>query len=400
MSFASSQKQNYLRLVESIRPHWRDDFRLPDRIQKLLARDKRFGSRDRRLYRELLYTTLRFLPWIEPLLEANPDKASATVAWLAADLKSTRNYRAELTANWPALPASLDEIAKYLCTKTHDLLPAWLKEECPAAFEPTQLAALHRRASLWLRLQTDEPQTVTNEFEQRGWTWKQSDILPQAIELLGEADVTQTDSFRAGAFEVQDLGSQLILATSTIAHGSHWLDACAGAGGKTLQLARLIGTEGKVTAHDIRPKALQELTHRAARAGLKNITTTATPEEQKYDAILIDAPCSGTGTWRRAPHLKAVTTPEIISGYVARQLELLERFSRLLHPGGRLIYATCSLNRSENEGVITEFLSKHPMFNLSAPNECFGYPVGPHGLSIMAAQHNTDGFFVANLTRA
>ena len=136
MSFARSQKQNYLRLVDAIRPHWRDDFRLPDRIQKILGRDKRFGSRDRRLYRELLYTTLRFLPWIEPLIETDPDKAAATVAWLAADLKSTRNYRAELTADWPELPDSLDAIAEILSAKTHDLLPPWLNKECHAAFDP------------------------------------------------------------------------------------------------------------------------------------------------------------------------------------------------------------------------------------------------------------------------
>lgn len=400
MSFASSQKQNYLRLVEAIRPHWRDDFRLPDRIQKLLSRDKRFGSRDRRLYRELLYTTLRLLPWIEPLFETNPDKAAATVAWLAADLKSTRSYRAELTADWPELPDSLDAIAEFLNVKTHDLLPSWLKEECPVAYEPTELATLHRRASLWLRLQTDEPQSVTNEFDQRGWTWKQSDISPEAIELLADADVTQTENFRAGAFEVQDLGSQLILETSTIARGSQWLDACAGAGGKTLQLARLIGNEGSVTAHDIRPKALKELTHRAARANLKNISISTTPENQHYDGVLIDAPCSGTGTWRRAPHLKATTTPEIIKDYVSLQSELLERFSSLLGSGGQLIYATCSLNRSENEGVIAEFLSKHPEFTVSPPRESFGYQAGDHGLSIMPARHNTDGFFVVNLTRA
>lgn len=400
MSFASSQKQHYLRLVDGIRPHWRDDFRLPERIQRLLTRDKRFGSRDRRLYRELLYTTLRFLPWIESLLQIDPDRAATTVAWLSADQKATRSYRAELTADWPALPNTLEEIAEFLHANTHDLLPTWLREECPAAFEPIELEALHRRASLWLRLQTNDPQTVTKEFDQRGWAWKQSDILPQAIKVLTEADVTQTDSFRSGAFEVQDLGSQLILASATIPRDSQWLDACAGAGGKTLQLAQLIGNKGRITAHDIRPKALQELTHRAARAGLKNIAISTTPEREHFDNILIDAPCSGTGTWRRAPHLKVITTPEIIARYAAQQTELLERYARLLRPGGQLIYATCSLNHSENESVIAEFLSKHREFTIAPANENFGYPGSPHGLSLMPARHNTDGFFVANLTRA
>ncbi len=399
MSFASSQKQNYLRIADAIRPHWRDDFRLPDRIQRLLARDKRFGSRDRRLYRELLYTTLRFLPWIEPLLATNPDQAAATVAWLAADLKSTRNYRAELTRDWPDRPESLVETAEFLGTDTHDLLPGWLHKECPSAFDPAELATLHRRASLWLRLQTDEQRTVTDEFDQRGWAWKQSDILPEAIELQTEADATQTESFLAGAFEIQDLGSQLILATSPITRNPQWLDACAGAGGKTLQLARMLGSKGSVTAQDIRPKALKELTHRAARAGLKNISITTTPDDQHYDGILIDAPCSGSGTWRRAPHLKAMTTPAIIARYTSLQSELLERYSQLLRPGGQLIYATCSMNQSENEDTIKEFITKHPEFTVTPPEVSHGYQTGDLGLSIMPARHNTDGFFVANLTR-
>lgn len=399
MSFASSQKQNYLRLVDSIRPHWRDDFRLPDRIQRLLSRDKRFGSRDRRLYRELLYTTLRFLPWVEPLLESDPDRAAATVAWLAADLKSTRNYRDELTADWPKLPSSLNEIAEYLHRKPDDLLPRWLQKECPHAYNPEELATLHQRSSLWLRLQTNEPQSVTNELDQRGWPWKRSTILPDAIEVLAEADVTQLDSFRAGAFEIQDLGSQLILGTSPISIGTHWLDACAGAGGKTLQLARILGSEGSVTAHDIRPKALKELSHRATRAHISNISITSTPEEIQYDGILIDAPCSGSGTWRRSPHLKAITTPETISRYTTLQSELLERYSQLLRPQGQLIYATCSLNRSEDETVVADFLSRHPEFSICSPKIDFGYQSGDHGLSILPARHNTDGFFVANFTR-
>ncbi len=103
MSFIGNQRETYLRLVEALRPHWRNDFRLPERIQKLLARDKRFGSRDRRLYRELLYTTLRFLPWVDSLLQKSPHHGAAAVAWLAADLKATRQYRAKLTSDWERL---------------------------------------------------------------------------------------------------------------------------------------------------------------------------------------------------------------------------------------------------------------------------------------------------------
>lgn len=399
MSFVANQKQTYLRLLEKIRPHCRDDFRLPDRIQKLLSRDKRFGSKDRRLYRELLYTSLRFLPWIEPLLASDPDRAAAMVAWLAADLPSTHLYRSELLADWPPSPDTLSEKADLLNLDPSTLLPTWLREECPEAFNPDELDCLHRRASLWLRLQTRDAKLLTDECDQRGWTWRQSDLLPDAIEILSEADATQTDAYRHGAFEIQDLGSQLILNTAAITPGGQWLDACAGAGGKSLQLDRLLGPSGHVTAHDIRPHALRELNHRAQRSHLRNISTTTTLGNAHYDGILIDAPCSGSGTWRRAPHLKAVTTPKLIADYAARQLELLEHYAPLLRPDGQLIYATCSLNRSENEHVVAEFLSQYPDFSVIPPKRAFGYLSGPHGLLILPSRHNTDGFFTAILAR-
>lgn len=399
MSFIRNQRDTYLRLVEAIRPHWRDDFRLPERIQKLLARDRRFGSRDRRLYRELLYTTLRFLPWVDALLKDSPHHGAARVAWLSAELPVTRNYREELTTNWPSLPASLNEMATHLETSTDELLPEWMREECPLIYEPAEFDQLHQRASLWLRFQTDIPDRITNEWDERGWSWRQSSILPDAYEIPSEVDVTKTKAYREGHLEIQDLGSQIILASSAIKRGQHWLDACAGAGGKTLQLARLLGPDGHVTAHDIRPRALDELVTRARRARLSNITTSTTPRNNEYDGILIDAPCSGTGTWRRAPHLKNITTRETVVKYGVLQAQLLADYATVLRSGGQLIYATCSLARTENEAIITQFLESHPDFSISAGHRNFGFTPSSCGLPILPARHNTDGFFVANLTR-
>src|SRR5690606_24311931 len=154
---------------------------------------------------------------------------------------------------------------------------------------------------------------------------------------------------------IQDLGSQLVLATLAEAPAGHWLDACAGAGGKTLQLARLLGPAGRVTAHDIRAGALAELKTRARRAGLDTIVTTTTLPAAAFDGVLVDAPCTGSGTWRRTPRLKWTTAPEDVARAARLQAELLARFSRLVRPGGRLVYATCSLCRSENEAVVAGF---------------------------------------------
>src|SRR5476651_2181538 len=114
MGVTGSQQQTFLRLLASLRPHWRTDVHLPARIQALLSRNRAFGSRDRRLYRELIYTTLRYLPWIEPRLERDPTKAAETVAWLAGDIPATQAFRAAVTADWPACPASAAEKAEIL----------------------------------------------------------------------------------------------------------------------------------------------------------------------------------------------------------------------------------------------------------------------------------------------
>ncbi len=398
MNVAGSQQRTFLELAAQLRPHWRRDRNLPARLQSLLASRRAFGSRDRRLYRELLYTTLRYLPWIEPWLDRDPDQAARRVAWLAADSPATERFRAALVGDWPPTPPRLADKAAQL-GETSIPLPEWFREACPAAFEPEQADALLARAPLWLRLQTDAPADVTAEFDQLGWRWETSSILPTALRFAGDVDVTKTSAFLGGRVEIQDLGSQLLLEAAGIAAGEHWLDACAGAGGKTLQLARLLGASGRVDAHDIRPAALDELAARARRAQLDSIRILRPPVADTYDGVLVDAPCSGSGTWRRAPHLKWTTTPEQIEAAAATQRELLGRFAAHVRPGGRLIYATCSLSHRENEDVIRAFLATHPDFRAEPPRRNFGFAGGELGLTILPARHDTDGFFVATLRR-
>lgn len=400
MSLAGSQQKIFLRLVTTLRPHWRRDPNLPARISELFAANRAFGSRDRKLYRELIYTALRFLPWIESLLDTDPTRAAQIVAWLAADLPATRAYRAAVCADWPPCPPRLVAKAAHLNAKTDELLPAWLGRHCPEATEAANLDALHTRAPLWLRMQTTNVAPVLAEFSTLGWATKRSEILPGALRLIAEADVTKTKAWENGAFEVQDLGSQLILESIGITPGGRWLDACAGAGGKTLQLAALLGPAGHVDAHDIRASALKELEIRATRAKLTNIATHATLPEQSYDGVLVDAPCSGSGTWRRSPHLKWTTTAGQVTQAAEKQLELLTQFSARVKAGGRLVYATCSLSRLENEDVVAAFLAAHPEFTAAMFAKTFGATERGGGLTFFPAQHDTDGFFVASLRRA
>lgn len=387
MNVAANQLRTFLRIAAELRPHWRHDPALPARLKAILSAHKDFGSRDRRLYRELAFTTLRHLPWIEAELEADSAEAARRLAWLCADLPATRPFRESFATGAP------------FGGDLSDCLPGWFRGHCPEIFAGEELAAQFRRAPLWLRLQTPDVRRVTGEWQRLGWEWQSSPLLRGACQLAGDVDITRTRAWEHGLVEVQDLGSQIVLESSPAAAGERWLDACAGAGGKTLQLARMTGVSGQVDAHDIRPAALAELRIRAARARLRNVITVERPDSAGYDGVLVDAPCSGSGTWRRAPHLKWTTTPEQIEAAAARQRELLARFSAHVRPGGRLVYATCSLSDRENGGVIASFLSDHADFHVERPARDFGYAAESGGLAIRPARHDTDGFFVAHLRR-
>jgi len=385
MSVAGSQAQTFLRLFALVRPRVRSDAGLPRVIQGLLAGERRFGSRDRRLYRELIYTTLRYLPWIEPRLDAEPDEAVRRVAWLAADLPATRVFRTAFATGEP--PAG----------DPTELLPAWFREHCPEVFAAGEAAVQLSRAPLWLRGQTDAAgrAAVLQEFADRGWTGEASELLADAYRLRGEVDVTQTAAWQEGRVEIQDLGSQLLLPAVGIGAGESWFDACAGAGGKALQLARLVGPAGRVEAHDIRPAALDELRARAERAGVRNLRAGMNVPPGPFDGVLVDAPCSGSGTWRRSPHLKWCTAPATITERAALQGKLLAQFAALVRTGGRLVYATCSLSRRENEDVVAAFLAMHADFEPVPFAQTFGFTPRGGGLTLLPARHDTDGFFVA-----
>ncbi len=389
---AASQGRVFLALFAALRPHVSTDRNLPSRLQQMLAREKRFGSRDRRLYRELLYTALRHLPWIEQKFAASEDDAIRTTAWLAAETPATHAYRQEWIGDWPAMPDTIAAKAGHLGTDAALLIPSWFAEHCPAAFLSPDLDILNTRAPLWIRVQTDDLAPLLSEFAEQGWNVRPSAELPSALEVLAEADLTQTEAHRRGLFEVQDLGSQLLLHHVGELPGGRWLDACAGAGGKTLQLARQLGPHGRVDAHDIRRNALDELGERAQRARLANIRilSAAPAADALYDGVLVDAPCSGTGTWRRAPHLKWSTTPDTIAQAAALQRDLLARFARHVRPGGLLVYATCSLSHHENDDVVADFLGTHPDF---AP-----LPEAPSH-TLLPSALNTDGYYVAPLRR-
>lgn len=375
---------------------------VPARLQTLLG-DRRFGSRDRRLYRELLFAALRHARVLASLDSADESAWAAILANACAATRETEPFRTAYAAPGRPAPSPLD------------LVPDWFLAECDAGRPPAETAAaLLSRAPVWVRLQKDSPDDAFAEWSARGWVAEPHPALPDAFKLPPETNVSACAAYQAGHYEVQDLGSQLILASLDLparSPGPRWLDACAGAGGKTLQLARLLGPAARVDATDIRPAALAELRARATRAGLAARVRTIPRREPAalYDGVLVDAPCSGSGTWRRSPHLMACTSATDLASAARLQSEILAASATQVRPGGLLVYATCSVARTENRAVAEAFLAAQgETFAAEPVARDFGFPrlapstasSGGAGFAITPGIQDNDGFHVVVFRRA
>jgi 16S rRNA (cytosine967-C5)-methyltransferase len=215
--------------------------------------------------------------------------------------------------------------------------------------------------------------------------------------------------FESGAFEFQDEAAQIAALLCATKPGERILDLAAGAGGKSLALAAQMKNKGEIIACDVRQTALQQLAARATRAGATIIRThliDGEPPDGPFDAVLVDAPCSGSGTWRRQPELRWRLTPERLAGHTALQDTLLEQAATRVRPGGRLIYATCSILLCENEDRVDGFLARHAEFTIRPCAQAWDESVqtsAPSGIEkffrASPLSTGTDGFFAAILVR-
>lgn len=237
-------------------------------------------------------------------------------------------------------------------------------------------------------------------------------LAPQGIRLDDRLSLARLPGLKTGEIEIQDEGSQLVASLVDARPGERVVDFCAGAGGKTLAISAQMKNTGHVVACDVNETRLKRCAERHRRAGLHNVETRLLAHETdrwikrnrgRFDRVLVDAPCSGTGTWRRNPDARWRAPDLGLDNLVALQARILASAARLVKPGGRLVYATCSLLGEENEAQVARFLASNPGFRLvplaeAAPHHrALATPSGH--LSLTPAQHGTDGFFAAVLHR-
>nr|WP_197974936.1 RsmB/NOP family class I SAM-dependent RNA methyltransferase [Phaeovibrio sulfidiphilus] len=287
-------------------------------------------------------------------------------------------------------------------------LPDWLYERMVREFGDRtfeELEALLREAPLDLRVNTLKTtrDDVLALLEERGITAEAGTHSPWAVRVSGRPNIAALPAFQEGLFEVQDEGSQMIALAAGVKPGQSVLDLCAGAGGKTLAMAQMMNNKGSVTATDVSEKRLSRARVRLQRAGVHNVTCRPLESETNrwlkrrqgsFDVVLVDAPCSGTGTFRRNPDARWRLWPRHIDRLRTEQTALLERAATLVKPGGRLVYATCSVLGEENEARVSEFLATRADYSLD-PEAGTGAPL----LRFSPSRDGTDGFFVAVLKR-
>ncbi|MBK6848557.1 MAG: RsmB/NOP family class I SAM-dependent RNA methyltransferase [Proteobacteria bacterium] len=389
---------------------------------------RELGGRDRRLISETSFAVLRWWGWLQALAP-NPDLAPpallvaatlleglpfppAGASWLRdCGLSEAAVARvaplSEVGARWRAL-------APLLGVATADaelaaLSPAWFAAQltaCPRTLPELQ-RWLQRRPPLWLRAQHGDRAALIRELQAADLEVRPHPRLPQALDLgHPRCDLRPLPAFREGRIEVQDLASQAIGHVCAPRPGERWWDACAGGGGKTLHLAALMGGKGSVLASDLRSAKLEELRRRARRAGLCNIRVAPwsgqapDPRKPGFDGVLVDAPCSGSGTWRRNPDARWRVQPSELGELVELQHRLLAAAARAVRPAGVLIYATCSLLARENEGLVASFLAAHPEFAVEAfAHPLTGAPCEGGMLQIWPWEGDCDAMFVARLRR-
>ncbi|GAB6966181.1 RsmB/NOP family class I SAM-dependent RNA methyltransferase [Komagataeibacter kakiaceti JCM 25156] len=295
-------------------------------------------------------------------------------------------------------------------------VPDWLLPRLERTFGDAveaELAAMDGEATLDLRvnLLKSDRATARAALEAEGIHATDTTLSPWGLRVAGRQPITSSAAFRAGLIEIQDEGSQLVVAAVGARPGMRVLDYCAGAAGKTLGMAMTMENRGHIVACDVSEPRLEGAVRRLRRAGVHNAERHllvsgdrwARRRAGSFDRVLVDAPCTGTGTWRRNPDARLRLREQDLLELTAKQADIMDRAATLVRPGGRMVYATCSVLREENTDQIAAFLARNPDFSLVAPDST--HDDLPPGLSadgqvsLTPRQHHTDGFFAAIMQR-
>lgn len=388
------------------------------------------GSGDRAAIGNLVYDALRLQRSATAMLGAEPARAAAFGALLQAGHETADTLDAALVGDrFGPEPLSEDErhaIGRFDRAALPDAVaanvPDWCVGELQSAFGgqwKAEADALARRPSLDMRVNTlkADRDRVLSALQRAGAS--RCRLAPQGLRIAPVAghgrhpNVQAESAFGRGWFEVQDEGSQIAALIAAGDSPGQLLDYCAGAGGKTLAISASYANKGQIFAYDADRQRLAPIFDRLRRAGCRNVQVVDRGEALeelagRMDTVLVDAPCTGSGTWRRRPDAKWRLSPNQFEARRREQATILDAAAGFVRPGGRLVYVTCSVFPSENDAQIAAFLARFPAFSgvdMSAqwsarfPGHEDKAQIGEHGILLTPARSGTDGFFISVLTR-
>ena len=388
-------------------------------LSRYFREHPKLGSRERNAVAEGVYAVLRNKLAYASFSESGSGPAMRRLTLLgladAVGIDAIAGLSPE-EAEWLQRIGQIDRGSLPLALRAN--LPAWLLDKLVARdgeAATLELAeALNRPAPLDLRVNALKAKRdeVIAQLATAPIQCEPTPYAPLGIRVKKKPALQNLPLFKDGAIEVQDEGSQLLAHLVAPKRGEMVVDFCAGAGGKTLALGAAMRNTGRLYAFDVSEKRLSKLKPRLARSGLSNVHPVVIAHENdakvkrlaaKIDRVLVDAPCSGLGTLRRNPDMKWRQTPESVAELNAKQISILSSAARLVEPGGRLVYATCSLLDEENEAIAGQFLSTHPDFTLLPMKDVLleqkiSLDMEDY-LKLLPQIHQTDGFFAAVFER-
>ena len=392
-------------VIDSIRDIFNEGVYADKAVEKALKRDKRWGSRDRKFVAETIYEIVRWKRLYAEIADVKEPFDRANIwrlfsVWCVLKGIALPDWNQIEPTPTRRIKGKFDELSKI--RKYRESIPDWIDEmavsEIGEELWTKELAALNKQAEVILRTNTlnTTKENLQKELKEESIFTEFVPNHPDALRLVERAKVFRTEVFQKGYFEVQDASSQLVAEYLNVEPGMKVIDTCAGAGGKTLHIASLMKNKGQIIAMDIYESKLRKLKVRARRNKVHNIDTrvidSTKPIKKLYgkaDRVLIDAPCSGLGVLRRNPDSKWKLQPEFIENIKEIQQDILQQYSKMVKPGGKLVYATCSILPSENQQQVDKFLTSEAgkEFIFVKDNKVFSHTSG------------FDGFYMALLEK-
>lgn len=435
----AARTQATIELMEHLQSIWRADRRAPvDSLMATYFKNRRYiGSKDRGAISDLLYFVLRHggtLEWhIEQCERAVDPRRVVMVGLLFYGAKPLS--REQIIDQFNGLqysPAMLSDAENGILTRCEgrEFMPAtmpqparlnypdWMEGRLKDSFGeelPAAMTALNEQAPIDLRtnlLKCKDRGDLILALDKDGYFGVPTPHSPLGVRLKKRLPAFNTQAFRDGKYEMQDEGSQIVSLLVKAKPGQKVIDFCAGAGGKTLAIAATMKNKGRILAFDTAAHRLEQMPKRLARAGVSNVQSHVLRDERDpflkrhvgtADWVVVDAPCSGSGTWRRNPDLKWRFSLDDLQELKSVQARILDSAARLVKPGGTMVYITCSIFQDENHLQVKQFLGNNPSFRVEAPDKVWNKHlhttdgVGPC-LTLSPHQDGTDGFFAVALT--